>query len=262
MLEVARYEGRKRVRGSLALTVGISLLVGLYLWMFPTITASIDLDEYVEAWPPALREAFGVESLGTIEGFLASELYAFVWVILLGIYLAYAAGAVVAGDVERDRMDILLSLPVTRTRLLLEKFAALLVPVAVLNALVPAVVYAGVLAIGESISLADLVALHLLSVPYLLTTAGVGLLCSVAVDRASIAQRIAMAVVFGLFLVDSVVTGTDYSWLGAVAPSRYFDPSRILVHGEYDVGGAAVLTAAAVGLVALSAAWFSRKNVY
>lgn len=261
MLEIARYEGAKRVRGSLAMAVGVVLLTALYVWMFPTITDSIDLDEYVEAWPPALREAFGATELGSIEGFLAAELYAFVWVILLGIYLAYAAASTIAGPVERDRIDLLLALPISRRRLLIERFASLLVPIAVLNAVVPAAVYVAVSLIGESISALDLLAVHLLSLPYLLTTAGVGLACSVYFDREPIAQRAAAATVFGLFLVDSAVSNTSVAWLGAVAPSRYYDPSAILVEGDPGLVGAAILTVAALALVAGSAAWFARRDV-
>jgi len=53
--------------------------------------------------------------------------------------------------------------------------------------------------------------------PSLLTTAGIGLACSVAVDRAAIAQQAAIAIVFGLFLIDSVVSGTEVAWLGAAS---------------------------------------------
>ena len=262
MPEIARYEGAKRVRGSLAMAVGIVLLTALYVWMFPRITGSVDLDQYVEAWPPALREAFGASELGSIEGFLAAELYSFVWVILLGIYLAYAAASTIAGPVERDRMDLLLSLPISRARLLVERFASLLVPILLLNAVVPVSVYAAVSLIGESLSAVDLLVVHVLSIPYLLTTAGIGLACSVALDREAIAQRAAIAIVFGLFLIDSVVSDTEVAWLGTASPSRYYDPSAILVKGDAGLAGGAVLTAAVLALIAGSAAWFSRRDVH
>jgi len=261
MFEFARYYGRRRVRGSAVLTAGLAVLVALYVYMFPSISSQVDLDEYVQSFPPAMREAFGVESLGTIEGFLAAELYAFGWVLLLGLYLAYSAASLIADDVEDDRMDVLLSLPVTRSRLLLEKFSSLLVPVLVVNLVTPAVVYLGVLAIDESIAVGDLAMVHLLSVPYLLTTAGVGLAASVVFDRTSLAQRAGMGVVFGLFLVESVVAGTDFSWLGAISPTRYYDPTAILVHSEWDLAGAGILLVAAAVLVLASREYFRRKDV-
>jgi ABC-2 type transport system permease protein len=260
-LAFARYDGRRRLRGAAALAAGLSALTALYVAIYPSITEGIDLDEYVRSLPPALREAFGLASLNTVEGYLAAELYAFGWVILLGTYLAYAAAGTVAGDVESGRMDVLLSLPVTRSRLLVEKFAALSVPIVVVNAVVPVVVAAGVIAIGESIAPVDLAMVHLLSVPYLLATAAVGLLASVVLDRASTAQRAGAGLVFALFLVESVVTGTDLAPLGAVSPTRYYDPTAVLVRSEYDLAGAAVLLVAAAVLVAASRAHFRRVDV-
>ncbi|QLG64234.1 ABC transporter permease [Halorarum salinum] len=261
MFELAGYEGRKRVKGSVALAVGMSALVALYVAMFPSVSSSVDLDEYVRAFPPALREAFGVATLSTIEGFLATEVYAFGWVLLLGLYFAYAAAGLVAGDVERGRMDLLLSLPVTRSRVVSEKFLSLLVPIAVLNAVVPVAVYAGTALVDDPISIADLVAVHALSVPYLLSTASVGLLASVVFDRESVAQRVALAALFGLFLVDTAVANTDYAWLGALAPMRYYDPTAVLVEGTYDLAGAAILLASTLVLVGVSELWFAGRDV-
>jgi len=262
MLEFTRYEGRRRVRGSLLMTAGIGALVVLYVSIFPSFERSgVDLDEYVEAFPPAMVEAFGIESLGTIEGFLAAELYAFAWVLLLGLYLAYSAASTVAGAVEDGRMDLRLSLPVSRRRIVGETFLSLLVPIVVVNVLTPIVVYAGIALIGESISVADLVAVHALSIPYLLACTAIGLGISVVLDREGRAQRAALGAIFGLFMIESVVVGTDFEAIGALSPTRYFDPTAILVDGQYDLAGGAILLAATVALVLASQVWFSRKSL-
>lgn len=260
-LETARYEVQRRIHGTLALTAGISILGGFYVSMWPSF-ADVDIDQFIEAWPPALREMFGVETLSSIEGFLATELYHFVWVLLLGLYFAYSAAGLIAADVESDRMDLLLSLPISRRRLLLEKFAALLVPMLLLNTVVPAVLYGAVLVIGESIDVSGLLAVHALSVPYLLCCGSIGLLLSVLVSRVDVANRAALAVVFGLFLVDSVTAITeDYEWVGAVSPSRYYDPSDILVGGTYDLVGAGLLLAATAVVAGLAIYQFKRADI-
>lgn len=181
--------------------------------------------------------------------------------LLLGLYAAYTAASTVADDVEDGRIDVLLSLPVSRSKLLGGTFAAILVPIGLVNAVVAVVVYAGTLAIGESIAATDLLVVHLLSVPYLLTTAGIGLLASVVFDRASIAQRVGMGTVFGLFLVESVVAGTDFAWLGGLSPTRYYDPTAILVRSEWDVAGAGILLAATLVFLVASNEYFRRKDV-
>jgi len=262
MFELARYDAEKRVRGAAVLSGGIVALVAMYAWIWPNIESStVDFDQYIEAFPPALREMFGIRSLGTIEGYLATELYAFVWVLLLGLYFAYAGAGLVASDVERGRMDVLLAMPVSRARVVTEKLLALAVPLLAVNVVTPAAVYVSVVALGESIAVADLVAVHALSVPYLLACAGIGLLASVGASRVSVAQRAAMGVVFGLFLVESVAASTDYSWLGTLSPSRYYEPANVLVDSQYDVGGALALLAGAVALFLAGVWWFRRSDV-
>lgn len=262
MLELAQFEGRRRVRGSLALGIGLALLGAMMIWVFPSIDqAGVDLEEYVDAWPPALRQMFSIEAIGTIEGFMAAELYAFGWVILLGLYMAYSAASLIADDVEHGRMDMTLSLPVSRWRVVVEKYLTMLVPIVVVNAIGFLTVYIGLILIDESISTVDLLAVHLLSVPYLLATASIGVLASVLFDRATIAQRVAAGAAFGLFLIESVLEGTDYGDVGLIAPSRYYDPTEILVHSEYNLEGAALLLVASAVIVAASAIWFSKKDV-
>jgi len=260
--EITRYEARRRVRGTLALTLGVGLFGLLMIAIYPSIEASgVDFEAYAESLPPAVQAGFGIDAIATVEGFLAVELYQFLWLLLLGLYVAYTAGGTIAGDVESGRAELLLAAPVSRARYLVEKFLSLLVPVAVLNLVVPLFVYGGVLAVGESLSAADLLAVHLLSVPYLLACAGFGLFLSTLVPRADVAQRVAIATVFGLFLVDSVTVDTDYEWLGTLSPTRYYDPTEVLVESTYDVTGAVVLLLAGAVLVLASVAAFRRTDL-
>lgn len=263
MFEIARYEVGKRSKGTGALTAGIALLSLLFVAFFPSIeSADVDFDAVLDAYPPAVREAFGIATLSTIEGFLAVEIYQFVWLLLLGLYFAYSAGGLIAGDVERDRMDLVLSLPVSRSRVLVEKFASILVPILALNVVVPMAVYVGVLAIGQSIDPVDLVMVHLLSIPYLLACASIGLVLSVLVDRADVAKRIAIALVFVLFLLESITASTEgLEWIGYVSPTHYYDPTAILVEGSHDLAGAAVLFVATALLVIAARFRFSRADI-
>jgi ABC-2 type transport system permease protein len=179
----------------------------------------------------------------------------------MGLYMAYAGGGAVAGDVESGRLDLVLATPVSRSRLVVETYLSLLVPIVTLNAVTPLVVFGATVGIDEPIAFADVVAVHLLSVPYLLVCAGIGLVLSVAVHRADAAQRGGIAVVFLLFVLDSVTADTDFEWLGAVSPTRYYDPTEILVDSTYDVEGALVLVVAAFALLAVARWVFLRRDV-
>lgn len=263
MFEVTRYEARRRVRGALVLTALLAVFALFVVYLYPSIAASgVDFETYIESLPPAFQEGFvGDASLTTVEGFLSTEMYQFLWLIMLGLYIAYSAGSIVASDVESGRMDMLLAAPVSRSRVLVEKYLALLVPILLVNLVTPFVVYGGLLAIGERVDTLSLFAVHLLSIPYLLACAGVGLLLSVLVDRAGVAQRGGMGIVFGLFLFDTLTANTDFDWLAVLSPTHYYSPIDILNDGTYDLGGALVLLAAAAALVLVSVVVFERRDI-
>ncbi|WP_435145757.1 ABC transporter permease subunit [Halobaculum sp. P14] len=264
MLEIAAYEARKRLRGAAAMAALLGVAAAFFVSVYPSFAVSLtpeQLDQLLSAYPDALMEAFNVRSLTTIEGFLATELYTAGWMLLVGIYVAYAAAGVVADDVDRGHIDLLLSLPVSRARLVAEKFAALLVPIIAINVTTPVVVVVASSAVGYPVDVVAVAMMHLLSIPYLLCCAAIGLTLSVSVDRASTAQRGALGVVFGLYLLETVVSGADYAWAGNVAPMRYLDPNAILLDHTYDLVGAGVLLGAAVVLVAASQLWFSRRDL-
>lgn len=263
MLEVAGYEARHRTRGAIYASLAVGGFALVYVLVFPSFAESMGdtVDRLMESYPEPLLKAFGVETLATMEGFLASELYTFAWMLLVGAYFAYAGASLIAPAVERGQMDVLLSLPLSRARLLLESFASLLVPLVALNVVVPLVVYFGSVAVDYPVDAVDVAALHLLSVPYFLVCAGIGLVASVAFDRASVAQRVALGALVGLFFAESLLVDTDFEAVGAVSPSRYLHPNAVLSEGQYALGDAAVLTVAAVALVAVAVVWFRRKDV-
>ncbi|MGM0372294.1 MAG: ABC transporter permease [Halobacteriota archaeon] len=262
MTEIMKYEAQQRLKGTLTLLVVVSFYLALLVWLFPSIEAAgTSFEEYAQALPESLQAAFAIESITTIEGFLAAEIYQFIWILMLGLYVTYLGGGLIAGDVESGRIDLLLAAPVSRIRVVVEKFGSLLVPILAINVLMPVVVLAAVLSIGESLPAFDLVVLHAFSVPYLLLAAAIGLFLSVFFDRADIPQRAGLGVLFALFTLETVTYDTDIEWVGALSPTRYYDPAAILVDGEYDVAGALILLAATLLLVIASAEWFRRRDV-
>lgn len=263
MLELARYEARHRLRGAGYAAAAMSGFAALYIAVYPTFAESMgeDIDRLLEAYPEALSKAFGVQTLASMEGYLASELYTFGWLLVVGLYLAYAGASLIAPDVDRERMDMTLSLPVSRARVVLESYASLLVPITALTAVVPVVVVVGTALVDYPIDAGRVAALHLLSVPYLMVCSALGLVASVVFDRGGAAQRVAVGALVALFFGESLLTDTDYEALGTVSPARYLDPNAVLREGEYALADAGLLLVAAAALVAVAVAYFRRKDI-
>ncbi|QLH79155.1 ABC transporter permease subunit [Halosimplex rubrum] len=261
MFETTAYEMSRRVRGTAVLTVGVSLYVAFIVWYFSLLDPSA-YAQIAESLPPAMLDAFGIQSIGSIAGWLGGQIYTFLWLLGLGIYFAYASAGVIASDIESDRMDLLLSFPVSRSRLLAEKFAALLLPLISLNVVVGGVTYGLVLAIGETIDPMHLALAHLLSIPYLLVCAAIGLVLSVLVDRTAIAERAAIGLVFVLWLVESAVgAAEDFAWIQNLSPTHYYSPTPILLDGSYEPMDVGILIAVFLGLLLASQVLFQRRDI-
>lgn len=261
MLETVRFESERRLVGSAAIAVGLSAFAAMMLLIAPGILDEFDVAELTESFPPALVEAMQLDVIATIEGFMALELYWFGWLLVLGIYVAYSAASTIAGDVDDGTMDTLLAAPVSRWNILLEKYLSLFTPILVVNLVVLLVVYAGTQLVGEPIAIVDLLAVHGLSIPYLLFWAAFGMLASVISPRRLIAEGIAAGSLVATFLVETVADGTDIDWLGLLSPSRYYDPVAILTASEYDYSGAGVLLVTAGVLLFTSGVLFVRRDV-
>jgi len=115
----------------------------MVIWVYPSFEAEVDLDQLLAAYPEPVLQVMGVQTMASLGGFLSFELYTFGWIILLGLYLAYATAGAIADDVDRGRMDVLLSMPISRSRVVAERFAAMTVPIVGANVLPPIVVYVG-----------------------------------------------------------------------------------------------------------------------
>ena len=264
MFEITRFEVGKRVRGTLLLTAALVVLIALHVALFPSIqNAGVDLDAYIESLPEETRRAFvgNVTTITTIDGFLASQFYQLAWLLVLGVYYAYAAASSVAREVEDGTLELVLTHPVSRSRLVVGKFLALVPSMVAVNALSYLAVYGGVQYIDESIDAVDLFALHAYSIGYLLACAAIGMLASVVFDSARRAQTAGIGSVFGMFLVDSLTFDTDYEWVGDVAVTRYYDVGEILTEGTVAWRDLALLVVVAVVLLVVSAELFERKDV-
>jgi ABC-2 type transport system permease protein len=261
-LETTRYEARQRVKGALAMTALLSIFSLLIIYIFPSLAESAaDIDAVIEALPESFREGFGAETYSSIEGFVSAELYQFIWILLLGLYMAYIAGGSYAGDIESKRLYLVLAAPLSRKRVVLEKTLALLTPLIILNLIIPLVVFGGTIAIDYPLDPFYLFAVHILSFPYLLVCLAIGQILSVTFSRGNIGQLGGIAVVFLLFLLDTVTAGSDVKWLGAISPTRYIDPTDILLHETLAVGDAILLFAVSLLLIFASMVRFQTRDI-
>lgn len=124
---------RDQFRGLIGWGIGLTLLVIVEVALWPSVRGIPDLEEFLSNYPEAMRDLFNIEAITTGAGFLNVELFS---IILPAVFLIFAIGRgarLVAGEERVGTLEVLLSTPVPRVHVLLEKAAALAVSVLVLG---------------------------------------------------------------------------------------------------------------------------------
>jgi ABC-2 type transport system permease protein len=111
-------------RGFLFWTLGIVALVSITLSVYPTVRSSAaGLASFLNNYPEALRQIFRMEDYTSSSGYLSTELFSMMLpLIFISIGVSWGS-ATTAQEEERRTADILLTLPISRTRILVSKIA-------------------------------------------------------------------------------------------------------------------------------------------
>jgi ABC-2 type transport system permease protein len=193
-----------RRHGLLWWSLGISLLTVSVLSVWPSVR-----DEYqklVQNYPEALLAFFGIQKggLGSAAGYLQAELFSLILPLMLIAYMIAGGSAATAGEKEAGTLEFLLSQPVSRRRVLLEKFFGLCTSLAVIT-----VVFAGVLVAFTRVFDIDIAAPHLVAATasaYVLAAlfGAIALLAGSVTAHRAVAAGVASAAAIAAYLLSSL----------------------------------------------------------
>jgi len=208
----------------------IGLLVGLLLPAFKTL----NIQTYFTG---SLSAVIGGTSLNPrtplFAAYIALELYSSFFMLLFGGVLAYASGASIARNIEDGTLDITLARPISRTRLYLEKWAAMLV--GILLILATSLLMAWLCTLFFSSATLDWQWFLLANVDVavmLFLVAGMGLLVSSSMSAGRAAGGVATLVVVFWYLCQTFGTAGDrLAFLKYFGP-YYYAPSSPVITSE------------------------------
>ena len=117
------HDARRQILGW---GIGAGLLAIWLVAFYPFIRDSDAMAELLEEMPPAMMSAFGIDVLTftTGAGYLSGQLYSFIAPILIIGFGVSLGVAITAAEEHDNTMDMLLSAPISRTRIILSKLAA------------------------------------------------------------------------------------------------------------------------------------------
>lgn len=237
IFERVLHEQRKALYGW---SVGLGALALLETAMYPTIRSNPTFAKLGESYPEALRSLFNISDFTTGTGYLRTELFSVIVPMLVVVVGVLWGGDAIAGEEERGTIDLLLANPVSRRRVLLEKWAALLAGVVAVCAALALGLAIGIPATGLHAGVtkvaAAIVATMLLGVLY----ATVALALSAATGRRGLARGVTTALAVAAYLLSSLADLVGwlkplrplspwYHALGVDPLSSGFAPGHLLV---------------------------------
>ncbi|MFI6792545.1 ABC transporter permease subunit [Nonomuraea sp. NPDC050383] len=255
---------RDHLRTLVGWTIGLSAFMSMYLGIYGSIKD--DPQTYsaqaMAKYPGALRDLMGgLNDIASGIGYLQSVAYQLFVPALLSACAMILANRSLAGPEEAGTLELVVTLPVSRRRLVLERFAALALGLLAVAVGTFAVAWAMTRAVGMDVSSGRLLAAHtgvyLLALCFGTVTLAVG----AATGRKAVASAVLGAWAVLGYMVVTVGRNVDaVSWLKWVSPFHYYGEGRPLYQG-LPAGDYLVLAGATAVLALIAVLAFDRRDV-
>jgi len=252
---------RDERRGLIGWSVGM-LVFGVYLLaLFPTIRSNPDLKKLIESYPEAMRRMLAIRDFTTGPGYLQGEVFSFLAPLLLMMVGVLYGSDATSGEEDRRTLDLLLANPVARWRVVVDKFAALVVGLAVVAGVLFATLAFGGALVGLHVAIGRLAAVVLASWLFALDFGTLALAIGAATGRRGLARGVSAAVAVASYLVSGLAD--------LVRSLRPLRPLSLFYHSlgteplfnGFSPWHTAVLVAVPAALVAAACWSFERRDL-
>ncbi|MEA4924218.1 MAG: ABC transporter permease subunit [Syntrophomonadaceae bacterium] len=235
-MNIILRELRANLKSLIIWCVSMAALIGVGMVKYAGVqSAGQSANDLINQLPEAMRGLLGMNNLDitSVAGYYGVF---YLYLLLLGGTHAVMLGATIISKEERDKTaDFLLVKPVTRSRVVSAKLAAVLINLLVFNltTLVSSVIFVGIYNRGEPIN--DQIVYLMLALFILqLIFASIGAVISGWVRKTRRAASLATTLFLTTFLLSTAVElYSKIDFLKYVTPFQYF-PAYAVMQGSYD----------------------------
>ncbi len=256
------FEQRRAILGWAIGTLALVLVIFAY---YPSVRDNTTLSDFYKNLPPAVRALSGGGSgidVTSPAGYLNSQMFSNVVPILFIIFAVILGSGAIGREEDRGTAELLLSAPVSRRRVIVEKAVAGAALLAALGVALTVALLLGRKLVGMDIAIEGLIAAAAAAVFLGATFAAIALAITAALGRRGHAGAWTGSLAVASFMLYSLapIVPSLNGWQ-KVSPFYWYQGSDPLSNG-FDVGHLAVLLAASVILTVASAVLFERRDVY
>jgi len=257
MLPTLRIAVRLRLVTTLATTMAMILVILMVGALFPSVGDSIGRLDV----PKGVAELLGGADYGSLTGWMRSEIGAVYGPLVIAAVAIIAAVGSTAGEEEEGILALELAHPITRSRLILAKAAAVLAAVLTIALGTFLGLLAGVAVGGGGVAASNLAALSLHLALFGCAIGALALALAAATGRRTLASGGAAGFAVLAFLINGfapLVHGL--TWLKYVSPFYYYTGNDPIGYG-IDIGHLAVLAVASIVLTAIAVVGLGRRDL-
>ncbi len=242
---------------------GLIAFITLELSVYPAIKSQAkQLNQALHQLPDTVRSLFGAQDLFSPVGYLNSRIFYLLLPLMLSILAIGLGSSLIAREESEGTLELLLSRPISRGKLLLSKALAGLLVILVVAGIATLALLILVKAVGLAVPL-PLVAFAALQATSLAILFGALALAIASFGRLGRGASIGIASLIGLgsYIVASLESNVHWLETPAKAlPYHYYNPISVL-YGSYTWMVTAVFLLISVALVLISWLAFRRRDV-
>lgn len=260
-MTLIKHELRQGWKSLLIWTISIGFFVAMCVFMYPEMESEMENVDDLFSSMGAFTAAFGMDRLnfGTLIGFYAVECGN-----ILGIggsFFASLIGIIILSKEEKERTaEYLLTHPISRTRIITEKLASVMIQIVIMNAVIFILSITSTAMIGEDIPWKEISLLHLAYFLIQIELAGICFGISAFLRNGGIGIGLGIAaVMYFLNIVANISESVEF--LKYITPFGYAEGADIITDMTLDSGKIVLGMGLAVIGIILAYWQYSRKDI-
>ena len=202
--------------------LGIIFLCAVMTSFYPSISSNESIQDYLDAFDADLLALFGFNEYVDITsgaGYLSAEMFSLMVPLLLIIFAITQGASAIAGEEDKRTIEILLTEPVSRQRVLLQKYAFLLAATILLGAVVWLCLAIGSPIVGMDVSMAKLAAAVASSTLLGIAFGSLAFSVGALTGNRGLSAGIAAGTGVATYVINTLATIVD-----VLAPTRWISP--------------------------------------
>ena len=241
--------------------LGMGGMTAYFAILFPTYSKILDMQSLLAKMGPVAKLFGAAGDVNTLTGFLHIELFSMILPALLVVLMAGMGSGFTAGEESKGTIDVLLSYPISRRSLVLEKSLALLIACVVAVAVTWFLGLVGAAISSSPLAADKLAAACLMLVLLSLAFGSIALAISAATGNRGAAIGVAVGLLVVSYLIDGLANIIDgLNAIRWISPFKYYMGNDPLRNGV-NLADAAVLAGIAAVFLIVSLIAFERRDL-